>query len=1014
MSNSTASKKNSGTALFKWLVIILFIWAIPSGLLWTGIYLFLYEECGRKNNQIQIVLESQLENISYDGSSARYFQNKLSKLYNSLKGRPYNPVSSLQNILSTILKPYPQGLLEVYLFDDNCNIIKTKGAKKELETFLQLAISDYSGSVITDIQTKEIGKFIPAPTHLLKRIRGQKGRAIETGNPDRYSLCYYHHEKSQYGGRTVAGILVFVHYEKLKTSLILSDILAKHGTNIGFTDPRESRLPKILSNTSINERFIENYFKLYPTNRFIHDSKLVCMKKLNNDSILVGALEITQPAWGLFAILGILFTIVSFCFLKFTYSIYVLHSNLGFNIRKRLIWLFILCYIFPLISSAILASQYLTELKSYLLIEEEFKNYKRLSEIDFGFSRFVTGKLMEYRNFSREIAKYVENPTVIIDKLKEKVLNNSIDSAHIISSDSLILLSSELMSAEVRRHEKETYEQQQEVHQSWVLRNASLTPKHMAYLYERKSINTFPNEKDRTEVHKAFIKVLTSTAASAMEHYNSSNNIIISSKIKTSSLVINALVGNNTQNLFQTVKTNLSNFTTLGGINEILYLFSDVLPGPAGEAWYAYAMLTNLDNLERTYLATVFKDIKSKNKLANKEFPKEDIRAISTYPYATCFPTIMEFTNFEPVLKQSNKNSKTFTHKMMLEGERAYVSVLRGAYLKHYLLLNVFPESRIEQLYKKQVNNVILLFVVIMVMGLALARLMTSLLILPITDIINGVKSIANNNYDYKIKVRSLNEFGIMSEAFNNTAESLKEMNISATMADFLFPEREFRCGSYLIYASKLTAQIVTCDFYDYLQLKQGTFAFITAKISGNDAISAYMMAMLKTSFITLMTAFPHSPDLVMNRLNSLFAPYSKQNHRVSCFIGILDPTNDTMVCTNAGQPYPITISLKKNENRFVDLPSTSLGISPDAKYTKCEVSLKHKLLVLYSHGVTEVTNQSGEKLGKDALLEIVSSRVKQDSQNISETILKQINSFAVNVPWREDISIITLQNKIQ
>ena len=77
MSNSTASKKNSGTALFKWLVIILFIWAIPSGLLWTGIYLFLYEECGRKNTQIQIVLESQLENISYDGSSARYFQNKL-------------------------------------------------------------------------------------------------------------------------------------------------------------------------------------------------------------------------------------------------------------------------------------------------------------------------------------------------------------------------------------------------------------------------------------------------------------------------------------------------------------------------------------------------------------------------------------------------------------------------------------------------------------------------------------------------------------------------------------------------------------------------------------------------------------------------------------------------------------------------------------------------------------------------------------------------------------------------
>ena len=1014
MSNSTIiEKKPLDYSLIKWFMIILLVWAIPSGLLWTGIYLFIREECDRKDNQRLYELDSKIEALSYDCSATRFFQNKFSKFFNSLRGLQTNSVSNTQKLLDGFTRRFPEGMLEIYLFNSNQEIIKTKGARKEYEQFMKIATSGYEKGPITDANTKEIGLLIPEPTLILKRIRAQSDRAIELGNPDRYSLCYFNLDDQQHNDQTIAGILIFVHYNKLKSSVIMTESLMGQEENYGYVDPREYKLPKLFEGTAISSEQIRDYFTQYPTNRFRRDGKLVCLNKINNDCILVGALPITQPAWHYYIILFILFLAFSCYFFKFTYQIYVRHINLGFNMRKRLTWLFVLCYIFPLAAASILASQYLMELKDSLLTTEEFNNYKRLSEIDSGFSRFITSKLMEYRKFNSMLTEYAVNPVVIKDKLKEQVLNNQLDSVHLLASDTTVLLSSELYPSEVRRHSDKSYEEQQEVLNSWVLRHAVLTPSHLTYLFNRSSANSFPEEKYRTEGHKAFLTVFKSTAAAALDYYNQSHNLPVVVNRSGANLVFEAVMEAHAQTLFQAIKTNISKFTPVEGINESVYFYCDIIPGPSGEAWYAYVTLSNLDNLERQYLNEIFHDIKIRNKQINRVFPEEDIRAISTHPYATCFPSVMEFRNFESVLKQSTNDSKTFTHKMVLNNENVYVSVLRGSYLKQYLLLQIFPESKIEEIYKKQVNTVVILFIVIMVMGLALARLMTRTLVLPITDIINGVKSIAGKNYDCQIKVRSSNEFGVMADAFNKTAVSLKELDISSKLDSFLFPEKEFRCGSYLIYASHLNSKVVASDFYDYIQLKQGNFAIIIAKITGNDVISAHLMAMMKTSFITLMSAFPKSPEFVMAKLNAIFQPYTDDNHVINCFIGILDPTNDSIICTNAGQTYPITVNPKSGEKEFVSLPSTSLGINVNTKFAKHEISLKRKVLVLYSHGATDATNKTGEELGKDAFMELVSQAISSENKNPAEAILNKVNDSTINVPWREDISVLTIQNRI-
>lgn len=1011
--NKTKLYKTNNEDLFKWFFIIILVWLIPSTLLWTGLYLFIAESCDRKDVNTLNKIETELENIAYDSSRERFFQKNFSDLFDSLKGTPWNPISNLQNHLDNIIKNYPKNSIDIYLFNGEGKILPTKGACEEYNEFLRLATMEFNNEAITEEHTRKIGKIIPNPILILKKVRDQKDRAIELGNPDRYSLCYFNYETVKQ--QSIGGILIFVHYNNFKDEFILSKTIPNNKkSNFGYIAYPESHLPNTLKNTEINVNYLNGYYKLNATNRFRRYSKLVCIKRLREQCLLIGAETINQPSWMLFIISGIIFFIVSSFFFKLTYKTFVTRTTQSLNTRQRIIWLYAVCFILPLIVGIIISSQYLMELKNSLLSEEEQKNYKRLSEIDSGFSRFTTSKLIEYRKRNEEFTKDVDKPEKIIDKLKELCSDNLFDSVHLISSESKVLLSSSLVSAEVRRHKDESKAEQDLVFNTWLDRHALITPIHMKNLYDGNNAPLFPSEQEKTESHKAFIKVFSSTSVNTIDYYNQSKNITSPIKNKATNLIIGAIIDSQSMGLFEAVKSNISKFTPLEAMKEKILAYLDIIPGKTGEAWYEYLILTNLDTLERFYLSEIFHDIKVRNSRVNRVFPEEDIRAISLYPFATCFPTITEYKNFEQTIKQSVNDSKTFTHSMKINNENCYISVLRCSYLRHYLLLKIFKEKEIENIYQKQFNTIIAVFIIILLMGLAFTRLITKNLIVPITNIVNGVNALANKDYNYNININSKNEFGIIANAFNETASTLKKLKIK-DITDKYFPlDNEFRCGSYLVHTSRVSSNLAPSDYFDCLQLKQGTYAFISANFSGNDSESTHLMTMLKTAFITLMPNFPNNPETVMSKLDKIFEPYIKSKHIISCFIGLLDPTNESIVCTNAGQPYPILFDVRRKWQEFINLPSTYLGFgqSTNKSYRKHEINLRHKILVLYSHRATDITNKKSEDYG-EKFIEIVGNSLRNDNPNPAESIVKQINKNSSHFPWTEDIFVITIQNSI-
>ncbi|MGM0600188.1 MAG: SpoIIE family protein phosphatase [Candidatus Rifleibacteriota bacterium] len=1011
---SSSPKKDSGRRFIRWLLIVVLIWGIPSSIFWAGINLYLKDRIKQKSQEIYSELNNQLDNYIYNSAPETFFQPGFNKLFAQLKGLPANK-EILERIIDEYKNTWPNQLMEIYLFNGKGEILELKGAKDEHEIFFKVINSEFQANVeILRKDLEKIGNFLPYPDLSVNYTREQKGEVINLGNPDRFSYCFYNCDKS-INREFVAGILIFVHAENIKNERILNLTLQENQKkNFGFVNSDgDSNLPDVLKDLTPDELLA--YFKQYPVNQFQIKNLLISLERFDEYILVAGAKEVPSVSSYILTTIIILFIIVSFIFLKLSYRIVVLELRFQHNVRQRLSGLYALCYALPLMAAAFLAVQYMFEFKHSLTAEIKQKNYRRLAEIDSSFQRFITSRLLQLRKFSKEIQEVVQDPDAIREKAKELYLNFDTDSIHVVSSASKVIYSTNLLTAEIRRHYQKNDKQRQQILESWKARHAKLSKSHIKMLFSQGDKNGRPIEPEIPKNHDSFLKLFESTAISAMEFYNRSRDILKPIKRTSSRLVVDTIIESNSQSLFQSARTNISKFTRIQGIDEIFLAYLDILPGPSKEAWYAFTALVDLVNYERQYLELLYSDLESRSEILNKIYPEEDIRAISNHSFAPNFPTVLEFKKFKTIIKRSKSDFKTFTQRMKVEGRDCLVSVLKASYMKHYVLLKVFPINQINELYNQRLYLILGLFVAVIIIGLALAKMLIKLFIEPMNDIMTGVKSLAARNYDHRIPVNSENEFGVLASAFNDSAHILKRLAISERIRKNLYPQSEYRCGSYLISTANSNSRIILSDFFDYFPLKQGNYAVILAEISGNDISAAYLTAMLKTSFTLLCPSFPDKPEFILKKLNQILLPYYEKGHLTTCFIGFINPTNDSMLCANAGQSYPIAIKHKSSDKAgsFISLPSTPLGLGPDNTFNQHEISLEDKMIVLYSDGAVNLTDKEGMRIGHEKFRQIVSEAIEKDSRNPSNAILEKLNQISMNLPWRDDITILTIQNRI-
>ncbi len=183
-----------------------------------------------------------------------------------------------------------------------------------------------------------------------------------------------------------------------------------------------------------------------------------------------------------------------------------------------------------------------------------------------------------------------------------------------------------------------------------------------------------------------------------------------------------------------------------------------------------------------------------------------------------------------------------------------------------------------------------------------------------------------------------------------------------------LLPPRDPQLEGFDISAYNFPTEEVSGDYYDWVRIYDDQIGVVIADVAGKGVPAALLMAFLRAS-LRAASHIGYAPHISMSKVNYLLWESIERNQFVTAFYGILDATNRTLAYSNAGHNPPLLIDAD-GKTRFEERGGVPLGMFRDSRYYEYFATIEPgQMLVLYTDGVTEAMNPSGEEYGGQRLV---------------------------------------------
>ena len=169
--------------------------------------------------------------------------------------------------------------------------------------------------------------------------------------------------------------------------------------------------------------------------------------------------------------------------------------------------------------------------------------------------------------------------------------------------------------------------------------------------------------------------------------------------------------------------------------------------------------------------------------------------------------------------------------------------------------------------------------------------------------------------------------------------------------------------------------------------------ALCVADVVGKSLPAALLMANFQASLKSL--AAQHlSPEEVSTRLNYELYANIPLHKFVTAFYGVVNIAARTLTFTNAGHNPPLLVH-SNGECVRLEAGGSVLGAFPDMPFTQDVLDLQHDdRLVLFTDGLTEAVDASGEQFGEERLIRLLREHRHESAEDLKEILFHAVGEF--------------------
>jgi sigma-B regulation protein RsbU (phosphoserine phosphatase) len=312
-----------------------------------------------------------------------------------------------------------------------------------------------------------------------------------------------------------------------------------------------------------------------------------------------------------------------------------------------------------------------------------------------------------------------------------------------------------------------------------------------------------------------------------------------------------------------------------------------------------------------------------------------------------------------------------------------------------------------------------------LVVGGALAKTITS----AVHELFVGTERVQQGDFTHRINIESRDQLGDLADSFNRMSASIEhllhvqrekqrlddELRIAREIQKSLLPVQLPQIPGLDIADLCEPAREVGGDYYDFFEIGPRQLGVMIADVSGKGTSAALYMAELKG----LMLALSHSersPRKLLIDVNRRLVGHLDNRSFITMTYAVIDLDAGTMTCARAGHTPLVVVSDGKSEVLTPDGMVLGLRL-PGADHRFEEILQEHvqplragDVIVLYTDGITEAMDATGELFGDAALARVLSSHPGLDAAGIRERVLREVKAFVGDAEPHDDMTMVVLK----
>jgi sigma-B regulation protein RsbU (phosphoserine phosphatase) len=245
------------------------------------------------------------------------------------------------------------------------------------------------------------------------------------------------------------------------------------------------------------------------------------------------------------------------------------------------------------------------------------------------------------------------------------------------------------------------------------------------------------------------------------------------------------------------------------------------------------------------------------------------------------------------------------------------------------------------------------------------------------------------------------------------------DIELASNIQSLLLPS-QFPATANIEFAAHYTpAQKIGGDLYDVFAIDEDRIGVAIADVSGKGISASILMAICQTN-LRHVAHQKDSPSEVLSAINTLMQSNMRRDMFITIVYAIIDQSKQEITFARAGHELPLFYHRTSDGSSSVETVKSegmALGMVPSEIFDmtiqdKTVAFQKEDALILYTDGVTESVNASGEEYSGERLLEALKNNGNGSAQSILTQVMESVQRFSGYEGQPDDLTLITIKHR--